>query len=266
MNARRIPLYAFVTLVAALMTLPTLVLIPMSLSSGTTFQFPPPGWSGQWYRNLVDAPQWREATVTSLKVALLVTPLALAIGTCAAFGLARLGRRVRAAGMTTLVSPLMVPHILVALAVYGMFLKLGLSGTLQGLVFGQTALAVPFVLIAVSTRLQGYDRSLTSAALSLGATPFTTFRAVTLPLILPGILAGAVMAFVASFDELVIALLLQGPGATTLPVQMFNSVAEEADPTISAASTVLVVVVSAVILLAQLGWIRRDRKAVGHGD
>src|SRR5215470_15303503 len=100
MRLGRFPLYTFVFCVAVLMTLPTLVLIPMSLSSGETFQFPPPGWSGRWYRNLVDAPQWRDATVTSLQVALLVTPLALVIGTCAAFGLARLGRRVRAAGTT----------------------------------------------------------------------------------------------------------------------------------------------------------------------
>jgi ABC-type spermidine/putrescine transport system permease subunit II len=261
---RRMPLYVAVAVIAVLLTAPTLFLIPMSLSSGTTFAFPPPGWSTRWYENLVNAPQWRDAAVTSFQVALLVTPLALVLGTCAAFGLDRLGRRIRATGMTTLTSPLVVPHILVALAVYGLFLKLGLSGTLPGLVFGQTAMAVPFVIIAVSTRLAGYDKRLTSAALSLGATPFTTFRSVTFPLILPGIAAGAVMAFVASFDELVIALLLQGPGATTLPVQMFNSVAEAADPTISAASTVLVLAISAVILVAQLASIRRARKGVSR--
>ncbi|BCB75709.1 ABC transporter permease [Phytohabitans flavus] len=266
MKASRSSLYAVVFLIALLVTVPTLFLIPMSLSSGTTFQFPPPGWSGRWYKNLVEEPEWRAAAVTSLKVAAMVTPLALVIGTCAAFGLLRLGRRLRTAGLTTLISPLVVPHILLALAIYGTFLKLDLSGTLQGLVLGQTALAVPFVLIPVLTRLQGYDKSMTSAALSLGAPPFTAFRTVTLPLILPGIVAGGVFAFVASFDELVIALLLQGPGATTLPVQMFNSVTEEANPTISAASTILVVVVSLVILLVQLGWIRTDQKAGIHGQ
>jgi putative spermidine/putrescine transport system permease protein len=257
---RRGPLSVVVFFVALFVTVPTLFLIPMSLSSGTTFQFPPPGWSTRWYRNLLDAPAWRDAALTSLKVAIVVAPLALVIGTCAAFGLARLGRRLYATGLTTLVSPLVVPNILIALAVYGMFLKLGLSGTMRGLVFGQTALAVPFVLIAVSARLRGYDRNLTNAALSLGASSWAAFRGITLPLIAPGIVAGGVFAFVASFDELVIALLLQGPGNITLPVQMFNSVTESADPTISAASTVLVVVISAVILLVQLGWMRRKQE------
>lgn len=257
---RSSPLRAVVFFVALFVTVPTLFLIPMSLSSGTTFQFPPPGWSLRWYRNLVEATAWRDAAMTSFKVAIIVAPLALAIGTCAAFGLARLGRRVQAAGTTALISPLMVPNILIALAVYGLFLKLGLSGTLRGLVLGQTALAVPFVLIAVSARLRGYDRTLTSAALSLGASPWAAFRSITLPLIAPGIVAGGVFAFVASFDELTIALLLQGPGNVTLPVQMFNSVTESADPTISAASTVLVVVISAVILLVQLGWMRRRQE------
>src|SRR5690606_15056439 len=119
----------------------------------------------------------------------------------------------------------------------------------------------PYVVIAVWARLQSYDRSLTLAALSLGASAFTTFRSVTLPLITPGVVAGGVFAFVSSFDELIIALLLQGPGVVTLPVKMFDSVVEEADPTITAASTILVAVVSAAVLLVQLAWLRREQHA-----
>jgi ABC-type spermidine/putrescine transport system permease subunit II len=261
---RRPPfLYIAAWSVAGFLTIPTLFLIPMSLSGGSTFQFPPPSWSFQWYRNLVVATEWREAVVVSLQVAAFATPMAVVIGTCAAFGLVRLGQRLRIVGTAALSAPLVIPNILIALAVYGTFLKLGLSGTLLGLVLGQTALAIPFVLIAVLARLQGYDRSFTTAALSLGASPFTAFRTVTFPLILPGIVAGAVFAFVASFDELVIALLLQGPGNVTLPVQMFNAVVEAADPTISAASTVLVVVVSTVIFLVQFGWMRRNENRSG---
>ncbi|GAA4551359.1 ABC transporter permease [Pseudonocardia xishanensis] len=252
-----------VWLVAGFLTIPTLFLIPMSLSGGTTFQFPPDTWSLRWYENLVQASEWRDAVFVSLQVAAFATPLAVVIGTCAAFGLVRLGKRLRALGTAAFSAPLIVPNILIALALYGTFLRLGLSGTLLGLVLGQTALAVPFVLIAVLARLQGYDRSLTTAGLSLGATPATVFRTVTFPLILPGIVAGGVFAFVASFDELVIALLLQGPGNVTLPVQMFNAVVEAADPTISAASTVLVVVVSAVVLLVQFGWMNRKRQGAG---
>ncbi|SHL31748.1 putative spermidine/putrescine transport system permease protein [Pseudonocardia thermophila] len=263
---RRAPLlWIVVCSVAALLTVPTLFLIPMSLTGGSTFQFPPPSWSLRWYRNLVEDRGWRDAVMVSLQVAVLSTPMAVAIGTGAAFGLMRLGARLRLIGAGALSAPLVIPNILIALAIYGMFLQMGLSGTILGLVLGQTALAVPFVLIAVLARLQGYDRNLTAAALSLGATPATVFRTVTFPLVLPGIVAGGVFAFVASFDELVIALLLQSPRTVTLPVQMFNAVVEAADPTISAASTVLVVVVSAVILVAQIGWTRRSEKRSGSG-
>lgn len=246
-----------VVVVSLFLTLPAILLIPMSLSSGSTFQLPPPGWSTQWYENLVTDPQWRNATITSLKVSLLVTPLALGIGTMATFGLFRLRDRFRDIGIMGLIAPLIIPNILIGLAVYATFLRLGLSGTMRGLVLGQTCMAIPFVIIAVAARLRGYDRALTSAAQSLGATPVRAFWGVTFPLILPGIVAGGVFAFVSSFDELVIALLLQGPSVVTLPVQMFNAVTEEADPTVSAASTVLMVLVSVVVMAVQLGWVHR---------
>lgn len=270
MNTRQMrpwsPLGITVILVSALLLLPALLIVPMSLSSGTTFQFPPPGWSLRWYENLFADAGWRAAVVTSLQVSALVTPLALVIGTAASLALHRMTRKARIVGLGVLVSPLAIPNILIALAAYAFFLQLGLSGTIQGLVFAQTALAVPFVVIAVWARLQGYDRSLTSAALSLGASHFTIFRSITLPLITPGIVAGAVFAFVSSFDELVIALLLQGPGVVTLPVKMFDSVVEEADPTITAASTILVVAVSTAVLLVQLVWLRRGQRTNKDGN
>lgn len=264
MSSRRMrpwsPLGIVVILIAIFLTLPAVLIIPMSFSSGTTFQFPPQGWSTRWYENLIVDHGWQSAILTSLQVSGIVTPLALVIGTLASFGLHRMTKRASSASLGVLISPLAIPNILVALAAYAFFLRLGLSGTIEGLVLAQTCLAIPFVVIAVWARLQGYDRSLTSAALSLGASRFTVLRTVTLPLITPGIVAGAVFAFVSSFDELVVALLLQGPGVVTLPVKMFNSVVEEADPTITAASTVLVVVVSSAILLVQLGWLRRDQR------
>lgn len=254
------PLGIVVILVAVLLALPAVLIIPMSFSSGSTFAFPPPGWSTRWYENLFADDGWRDAVITSVTVAGLATPLALVIGTLASFGLYRLTARARAAGLAVLISPLVIPNILIALAAYAFFLRMGLSGTIEGLVLAHTCLAIPFVVIAVWARLQGYDQKLTLAAKSLGASTWTTFRSVTLPLITPGIVAGAVFAFVSSFDELVISLLLQGPGAVTLPVKMFDSVVEEADPTITAASTLLVVAVSTAILLVQFGWIRRGQR------
>lgn len=254
------PLGIAVIIVSLLLVLPAVLIVPMSFSSGSSFQFPPPGWSTRWYENLFADPGWRDAVLTSLKVSALATPLAVIIGTLASLGLFRMSQRLRLTGMAMLVSPLVIPNILIALAAYAFFLQMGLTGTIEGLVLAQTALAIPFVVIAVSARLQGYDRSLTAAALSLGASAFTAFRTVTFPLIVPGIVAGAVFAFVSSFDELIIALLLQGPGTVTLPVKMFDSVVEEADPTITAVSTLLVAAVSVVILLVQFGWIRRDSR------
>lgn len=260
------PLGISVILVAAFLMLPAVLIVPMSLSSGATFAFPPPGWSFRWYENLIADSGWRNAVWTSVKVSALVTPMALIIGTLASFGLQRMTRKARVVGLGILVSPLAIPNILLALAAYAFFLEMGLSGTIRGLVLAQTALAIPFVVIAVWARLQGYDRSLTQAALSLGASRFTAFRSVTLPLITPGIVAGGVFAFVASFDELVVALLLQGPGVVTLPVKMFGSVVERADPTITAASTILVVAVSSAVLLVQLGWLRREQRTKKDGN
>lgn len=253
-------------LIALFLVAPALFLIPLSLSDGTTFQFPPPGWSLRWYENLVTDPAWGDAIIVSLKVALGSMVLAVAIGTCATFALFRFSPRVRALGTTALIAPLVIPNILIALAMYTAFLRLGFAGTLLGLILANTCLTIPYVIIAVSARLHGYQKSLTSAALSLGATPFAVFRTVTFPLILPGVMAGALFAFVIAFDELVIALLLQGRDTKTLSVKMFNSVIEVTDPTISAASTVLVVVVSAVVLSVQLGWIRgKERKTETRG-
>jgi putative spermidine/putrescine transport system permease protein len=182
------------------------------------------------------------------------------LGTAAAFGLARVGRRWRGGLNGFLLSPMIVPHILVALVVFATFLKLGLNGTLIGIILAHTALAVPFVVIAVTARLAGMDGRLAGVAASLGANPFSAFRRVTLPLVLPGILSGAVLAFVTSLDEVVIALFLQAPGAITLPVQMFNSVTVQIDPTISAASSVMVLLVSVPILVAQIAGARRGKR------
>ncbi|WP_329377219.1 ABC transporter permease subunit [Streptomyces sp. NBC_01716] len=252
-------LKVYTGLAAVVLATPTLVVIPMSFSSGTTFRFPPDGWSLRWYENLATSPAWTEAIVNSLQVGLVTTVAATTLGTAAALGLARLGPRGRGALTALLLSPLIVPNILVALVVFAAFLRLGLNGTLAGIMLAHTAMALPYVVIAVTARLQGMDPRLRSAGASLGAGPFSVFRRITLPLALPGILSGAVLAFVTSLDEVVVALFLQAPGAFTLPVQMFNSVTIQIDPTISAASTVMVLLVSIPILLAQTAGVRRGK-------
>ncbi|MEV4511255.1 ABC transporter permease subunit [Dactylosporangium sp. NPDC049525] len=248
------------TVVAIILVAPTLVVIPMSFSSATTFRFPPDGWSLRWYENLFTSPEWTAAILNTLQVGAYTAVIATVLGTMAAFGLARLRPRWRGTVNGFLLSPMIVPHILVALVVFSAFLRLSLNGTLIGIILAHTAMALPFVVIAVTARLQGMDGRLPGVAASLGAGPVSTFRRVTLPLVLPGILSGAVLAFVTSLDEVVIALFLQAPGAVTLPVQMFNSVTIQIDPTISAASSLMVVLVSVPILLAQIVGVRRGKR------
>ncbi|MFI5957666.1 ABC transporter permease subunit [Cryptosporangium sp. NPDC051539] len=247
------------TVVAILLVAPTLVVIPMSFSGSQTFRFPPEDWSLRWYQELFSSPEWIAAILNSLQVGVYVAILATVLGTSAAFGLARLGRRSRGAVNGFLLSPMIVPHILVGLVVFASFLQVGLNGTLFGIILAHTAVALPFVVIAVTARIQGMDTRLSGVAASLGAGPVSTFRKVTLPLVLPGVLSGAVLAFVTSLDEVVIALFLQAPGAITLPVQMFNSITVEIDPTISAASSLMVVLVSVPILIAQVVRVRGKR-------
>jgi len=244
-------------LVAALLILPVAVVIPMSFSGRSTFEFPPTSWSLRWYINLFQAPQWTFALSNSLKVAVLTALISTVIGTMATVGLARLSRRISGFATSAILLPLIIPNILVALAVYATFLTLQLNGTIIGLVLADTAIALPFVVIAVNTRLKGIDDRLRIAALTLGATPFAAFRQVVLPLLWPGIVSAVVLSFVTAFDEVIIALFLQTPANTVLSVQMFNAVSIEIDPTISAASSVLVVVVSAAILVGQVIFTKR---------
>ncbi|MET7399125.1 ABC transporter permease subunit [Dactylosporangium sp. NPDC005572] len=248
------------TVVAILLTVPTLVVIPMSFSSAQTFQFPPAGWSTRWYERLFTSPEWTAAILNTLQVGIFTALIATVLGTTAAFGLTRLRPRWRGVVNGFLLSPMIVPHILVALVVFAAFLRLSLNGTLIGIILAHTVMALPFVVIAVSARLQGMDSRLPGVAASLGASPMSAFRRVTFPLVLPGVLSGAVLAFVTSLDEVVIALFLQAPGAITLPVQMYNSVTVQIDPTISAASSVMVVLVSVPILVAQLAGARRGKR------
>ena len=175
--------------------------------------------------------------------------LSVALGTSCALALDRSRLRGTAIVRALVLSPMIVPIVIVGVGVYAVFLPWHLIGTDMGFVLAHTVIALPFVVVAVSTSLAGFDRRLETAAASLGASPVTTLFTVTLPLLAPGMLAGAVFAFIASFDELVIALFLSSPFKTTLPVRMYTSL-QSIDPTIAAASTLLLLATTAVILLA----------------
>jgi putative spermidine/putrescine transport system permease protein len=231
---------------------PTLIVIPMSFTDRKSFAFPPEDWSLRFYRNFFTDPAWRNALVTSARLAVVVALLATVLGSAAAFALVRGRFPGRSLVNAVLLAPMIVPGIVVAIAVYATFLRWRLAGTFRGFLLAHTMLAIPFVVVTVSSSLRSFDRRLELAAASLGAGPVTRLRRVTLPLILPGVLAGAVFAFVTSFDEVVIALFLSNPRFRTLPAKMFTSVTSEVDPTIAAASTLILVVSTLLILGPQL--------------
>ncbi len=250
----RLPLYLRVigVFVAVFLIAPLLVIIPVSFTGKQSFEFPPKEWSLDYYVKFFTDEVWMGALRTSLVLAVVVAIVATVLGTLASFALVRVNFRGREFARTVLLTPMMVPSIVAAVAVYAVALRTGMVGNFLGFVIAHTMLALPFVIVAVTASLGTFDVRLEDAASSLGANKFTTFRLVTLPLLLPGMLSGAVFAFVTSFDEVVMALYLQSPTLRTLPVQMYTSVKLQTDPTIAAASTVIVVITSAVILLPQL--------------
>ncbi|MDQ0772076.1 putative spermidine/putrescine transport system permease protein [Streptomyces aurantiacus] len=253
-------------LVVAFFVLPTLVVIPMSFSDATTFQFPPEGFSWRLYENFFTDPVWLDALGNSFLVATLTAVLATVVGTAAAVALSRLQGRLAQFVRTLLMVPIVAPAIVVAVAVYISFLRWQLTGTVTGYVLAHTAIAVPYMIVSVTGALGGFDPQLLKASASLGASPLRSFVRVTMPLISRGILTGAIFAFIVSFDEVVIALFLRSPTFQTMPVQMYNSVTVEIDPTISAASSLMVVAVTIIFILPQLRRGRRGRRQESHAD
>jgi len=245
---------------ALFFVLPTLFVIPMSFSSSTTFAFPPQGFSLQLYRNFFTDPVWLDSLRNSALVALCAAALATVVGTAAAVGLHGLTGRLAGFARTVLMISIVTPGIVIAVVVYISFLKWHLVGTFGGYVLAHAALGTPFVLVSVTSALSGFDRKLLRASASLGASPLRTFVRVTLPLISRGVVTGAVFAFVTSFDEVVIALFLRSPTFQTLPVQMYNSVTFEVDPTIAATSSLVVCAVTVVCLVPLLLGSRRGNR------
>jgi putative spermidine/putrescine transport system permease protein len=178
--------------------------------------------------------------------------LATTLGTLAALGLARLSARARGGAVVLLIVPVIVPAIVTAVATYNTFTRRGLSGSIPGMIFAHSVLALPFVVIYVSAVLQKVDWRTEHAARSLGASPLRAFCHVTLPAILPGVLVGAFFAFLSSFDEVVVSLFLAGSRAVTLPVQMWNGIRFEINPTVAAASVVLLLISSCIFLLISI--------------
>jgi len=233
---------------------PILTIVPLSFSSGSFFYYPLPGLSLRWYQDFFTSSFWLPALKNSVIVGTSATILATVLGTLAALGLWRARFPAQALVLAVLISPMVVPVIIVAVGVYFAFAPLGLADNYVGLILAHATLGVPFVVITVLATLSGFDRTLVRAAESLGASQLTVFRRVTLPLILPGVASGAVFAFAASFDEVIVALLLAGPGQRTLPRQMFAGINDNISLTIAAAATLLIAI--SLVLMVAVGWLQ----------
>lgn len=254
-------LWAVGIFVALYLVLPTLFVIPMSWSTATTFVFPPRGFTLRLYENFFTNERWIGSLWHSIEVAVLASALASFVGTAAALGLDQLkGNRFAAYVRTLLMVPIVTPAIVIATSVYIAFLQWRLVGSLTGYVLAHAAIATPFVVVSVTSALGSFDARLLRASASLGASPWRSFVTVTLPLIGRGVMTGAILAFVTSFDEVVIALFIRAPEFQTLPVQMYNSVTVEIDPTVAASSSLIVITVSLIFLAGMILGVTTKKK------
>ena len=255
-------LASFSTLVFAFLLLPTLAVIPLSLNPSAFLVFPTEALSLRWYEALFASSDWMRALRNSLSVALVTTVLATALGTPAAIGMARMRSRAKPVLVGLFAAPMVVPVVVAAIAFYFLFAPLGLVNGFAGLVVAHTVLATPFVVIVVHASLQGFDFELLRAAASLGARPHIILFRILGPLIGPGIGAGAVFAFMTSFDETVVALFIAGPNQRTIPLQMFEGVREQISPTITAAASLLVI--ASTLLLGTAELLRRRSERINR--
>jgi putative spermidine/putrescine transport system permease protein len=238
---------------------PTLVIVPMSFTQARILSFPPQGFSFQWYQRMFTDPQWASGMVNSVQVATLTAILATILGTLAALGLTRGRFPGRTLVNAVALSPLIVPVVVIAIGMFGLFVQWRIAGSPVGLVLAHTALALPFVIVNVGASLRTMDRNLELAAANLGADPRRSFMHVTLPLIMPGVLAGAIFAFITSWDEVVIAIFMTSARFRTLPVEMWEQVRQVVDPTVAAVSTTLLLVTTTLLVI--LFVVRRQAPA-----
>jgi putative spermidine/putrescine transport system permease protein len=253
--------------VAALVFLiaPVLVIIPLAFNADPYFTYPVQDYTLKWFMEFFTDETWRISVRNSFVIALAATLIATALGTLAAVGLMHRNLPGRALITAILVSPMIVPIVIVAVGAYFFYSTLGIANSLTGIILAHAVLGTPFVLITVSATLAGFDLSLVRAARVLGASPWTAFRRVTLPIIWPGVFSGALFAFATSFDEVVVVLFLGSVEQRTIPRQMWTGLREQLSPTILAAAVVLIMI-SVAMLLTLEALRRRNARLRGLQD
>jgi putative spermidine/putrescine transport system permease protein len=248
-KAGRATYLGIVAAVYVFLMLPLVVVVLASFNAGEVLTFPPKGFSLRWYANFFNSEPFMDSLYFSLELAATAMVLATLLGTSSALFVVRYAGAWRDRLRLLITAPLLVPEVLTAIALLFFFYGIGLGRTLVALVIGHVLVTLPFVFLAVSSALYNFDTALEDAARGLGASRLTTFRRITLPIIKPGVISGALLAFIISFDLFAVSLLLKGVGNSTLPIQVFDYVKWSFDPTTAAVATVSIVVTLVAVLL-----------------
>lgn len=237
----RLLLALFSAAVIFFLVAPLVILVIQSFTNESYLSFPPPSYGVRWYHAVIVSPDWQEAVGLSLLIAMIVTPLSLVLGTLAAFGLDRGPLKGRRSLYAVMIAPMVLPHIVLGLGIFRIALQFDISDSLWAFVPAHLTITVPFVVISVGASLQTFDVALEEAARSLGASWFRAVWYVTLPVIRPGLIAGAIFSFIISFDEFIITFFL-ATYSLTLPLEMFSTLMFQVKPSIAAISTLTLIV------------------------
>lgn len=252
LGAWRWILGAICVAMALFLLLPILFIVALSFGSSRWLIFPPPGWTLKWYQDLFADPRWIEAALTSARIALIVMVLSVVLGLLASFALVRGTFRGRAVLRAFFLTPMVLPVVIVAVALYAAFLRLGINGTLVGFVIAHLIVALPFAIITISGALETFDPAIEDAAILCGASPWEARLRVTLPGIRHGLFSAAIFSFLISWDEVVLAIFMASPSLQTLPVRVWTTLRQDLTPVIAAASTLLVALTILLMIVVAL--------------
>lgn len=232
--------------------LPILFIIALSFGDSRWLIFPPSGWTTKWYAELFADPRWIASALTSAKIGVIVMILSVVLGLLASLALVRGTFRGRAVLRAFFLTPMILPVVIVAIALYALFLRMGINGTLTGFVIAHLIVALPFSIIPISSALEGFDTSIEEAAILCGASPWEARFRVTLPAIKHGLFSAAIFSFLISWDEVVLAIFMASPTLQTLPVKIWTTLRQDLTPVVAAASALLVLLTLLLMIAAAL--------------
>lgn len=260
---RRLPLAVVGILVLLFLALPIVVVVPMSFSSAESLRFPPPGLSLRWYEAFFSDPLWLEAALNSLIIGVSSSTLALGFGTLAAYGIVRGTFRGRGALETNFISPMILPPVIIAVALYIFYARIGILGNYLALIAAHAVIAAPYVVLLMTLAIRSFDVRVEQVALTLGASHWQMMTRILMPNLLPNAAAAWLFAFVISFDEVVVTLFVSGTHLT-IPKRMFNQLVLQINPTITAIATILIV--SSLVAVTLAAWLNRGSGLVPKVD